>query len=103
MKKLLILLILPMLACGGFSDSVAPTITPLPSGITESAPSTDSQPESPTTPPTQTSATNANTFPNPNDYQWSPIISDLDRPVDVQSSFDGTGRLFIIEKYGTIR
>lgn len=92
-----------MLACGGFSDSIAPTITPLPSGITESAPPTDSQVEAPTTPPTQTSATNANTFPNPNDYQWSAIVSGLDRPVDVQSAFDGTGRLFIIEKYGAIR
>ncbi len=92
-----------MLACGGFSDSIAPTITPLPSGITEAAPPTDSQPEAPTTPPTQTSATNANTFPNPNDYQWSAIVSGLDRPVDVQAAFDGTGRLFIIEKYGAIR
>ncbi|GJQ35200.1 MAG: glucose dehydrogenase [Anaerolineaceae bacterium] len=27
----------------------------------------------------------------------------MDRPVDVQSAFDGSGRLFVIEKYGAIR
>ncbi|MBL8098166.1 MAG: hypothetical protein JNK81_03245, partial [Anaerolineales bacterium] len=101
MKKLLILLILPMLACGGFSDSVAPTITPLPVRITDSVPPTNTQPQA--SPPTQTSVTNVNTFPNPNDYQWTPIINGLKRPVDVQSAFDGSGRLFIIEKYGVIR
>ncbi|NJN80262.1 MAG: PQQ-dependent sugar dehydrogenase [Anaerolineales bacterium] len=101
MKRFLILLILPMLACGGFSDSIAPTITPLSPGITDSVPSTDTQPA--TVPSTQTSASNASGFPNPNDYQWTAIMSGLDRPVDVQSAFDGTGRLFIIEKYGVIR
>lgn len=99
MKKFLILLILPMLACGGFSDSTSPTVTPLSPPQVDSAPSTDTQP----VPSTQTSVTTANNFPNPNDYQWSPIMSNLNRPVDVQSSFDGTGRLFIIEKYGVIR
>ena len=99
MKRFLILLILPMLACGGFSDSIAATITPLSPPQVDSVPSTDTQP----VPATQTSVTTANSFPNPNDYQWTPIMSDLDRPVDVQSSFDGTGRLFIIEKYGVIR
>lgn len=104
MKKFLILLILPVLvACGRYSDSIAPTITPFPAGITESVPPTDSQSNSPTVPPTQIPVINANTFPDPNGYQWTAIISGLDRPVDVQSAFDGTGRLFIIEKYGTIR
>jgi glucose/arabinose dehydrogenase len=46
---------------------------------------------------------NANSFPNPADYEWQPIASGLIRPVDIQSANDGTGRLFIIEKYGVIR
>ena len=99
MKRLLILLTLPILACGGFTDLIAPTITPLSPPTIDSVPSTDTQP----VPSTQSSVTNASAFPNPNDYQWTPIMSGLDRPVDVQSSFDGTGRLFIIEKYGAIR
>lgn len=88
-----------MLACGVFSDSISPTVTPLSVPTLGSAPSTDSQP----VPPTQTSITAANSFPNPNEYQWTPIMNNLDRPVDVQSSFDGSGRLFIIEKFGVIR
>lgn len=102
MKRFLILLILPMLACGRFSDSTSPTITPLSPPTVGSAPSTEIQLAT-SVPPTQTSITNANAFPNPSDYQWAPIISDLDRPVDVQSAFDGSDRLFIIEKYGAIR
>ena len=31
------------------------------------------------------------------------ITAGLDRPVDIQPANDGTGRLFIIEKYGAIR
>jgi glucose/arabinose dehydrogenase len=104
MKRFLILLTLPILACGGFSNSVDPTVTPLSQPPIDSPPQTDSQPqENPTTPPTQTSIVTADSFPNSNEYQWSPIMSNLDRPVEVQSSFDGTSRLFIIEKYGVIR
>ncbi|KXK16004.1 MAG: glucose/sorbosone dehydrogenase-like protein [Chloroflexi bacterium OLB14] len=91
-----------MLACGRFSDLVAPTITPLAPPTVASAPSTEIQLAT-SVPPTQTSITNTNAFPNASDYQWTPIINDLDRPVDVQSAFDGSGRLFIIEKYGAIR
>ena len=102
MKRLLILLTLPMLGCriwGGFS---APTNTPLSPPTVESAPQTESptQPDTATLPPTDSSAAQ---FPNPNDFAWTPIVSGLDRPVDVQSAHDGSGRLFIIEKYGAIR
>lgn len=108
MKRLLILLVMPLLlACGTFSDSVTPTITPLsptamiPATQTESSPQT----EPPTAvPQTETpSATNVSQFPDATAYEWRLIASGLTRPVDLQSAYDGSGRLFIIEKYGVIR
>lgn len=101
MKRLLILLTLPILACGGLAESVSPTITPLSPLTAAPAPQTESQPQ--LDPPTQPSPSNANEFPNAGNYEWRLIASGLTRPVDLQSAFDGTGRLFIIEKYGAIR
>jgi len=40
------------------------------------------------------------TFPNPDNYTWELIASNLDRPVDLQP--DGLGRLFVVEKIGHI-
>ena len=108
MKRLLILLVMPLLlACGAFSDSVTPTATPLsptaiiPATQTESSPQT----EPPTTAPQieTPSATNVSQFPDAAAYEWRLIASGLTRPVDLQSAYDGSGRLFIIEKYGVIR
>lgn len=105
MKRLLIFLTLPILACGGLAETVPPADTPLTPPTIASAPQTDTQPQpdTPTTPPTQPLSPNAGEFPNTNDYEWRLITSGLDRPVDVQSAHDGSGRLFIIEKYGVIR
>jgi glucose/arabinose dehydrogenase len=104
MKKLLILLTLPILACGGLADTVSPTITPLSPPTTAPATQTDTQPETDTpAPPTEPPPLNAGEFPNPADYEWRTIASGLNRPVDIQSARDGSGRLFIIEKYGAIR
>lgn len=108
MKRLLILLVMPLLlACGAFSDSVTPTATPLsPTAITP-ATQTESSPQ--TEPPTTASqtempsATNVSQFPDAAAYEWRLIASGLTRPVDLQSAYDGSGRLFIIEKYGVIR
>ncbi len=105
MKRLLILLTLPILACGGLAESVSPTITPLipptvaPATQTDSLPSPDpamATPASITTPVTVS-------FPNSSAYEWTMIASGLVRPVDIQPANDGSGRLFIIEKYGAIR
>lgn len=93
-------LALALLACGG-NGVLGPTNTPLPAPVTVSAPQTESQPEPETAIPPPT--VNTSRFPNPNDFTWSPIVSGLNRPVDVQSAFDGSGRLFIVEKYGAIR
>ncbi len=100
MNRIFILLALPILACGG-----SPTITPSPTvtaltlpAVVPTAP-TEFQPA----PPTSTTGQNANSFPNSADYEWQLITSGLNRPVDLQSAQDGSGRLFIIEKYGVIR
>jgi glucose/arabinose dehydrogenase len=111
MKRLLILLILPILACGGSTKPVSPTITPLapptvapaissPQGTQIDSPPA---PDLATLPPTVTSVPNASGFPNVANYEWNLIASGLNRPVDIQAANDGSGRLFIIEKYGVIR
>src|SRR5688572_19926512 len=102
MKRLFLLLALPILACGGLGGTDSPTNAPLaatdPASVTESVPA----PESPTEiPPTE--LVNASGFPNSGDYEWSLIFSGLGRPVDIQPAYDGSGRLFIIEKRGYIR
>ena len=108
MKRLLLLLTLPILACGGLADSVSPTITPIasstpmPAQPTQTDPTSTLEPATPQ-PPTETPIVNASGFPNADSYQWTVITAGLDRPVDIQPANDGTGRLFIIEKYGAIR
>ena len=109
MKRLLILLTLPILACGGLAESVVSTVTPQTAPTVAAAPQTESPPVddtatvSPIIVPTETATSNASAFPNADDYQWTLITSGLKRPVDIQSANDGSGRLFIIEKYGVIR
>jgi glucose/arabinose dehydrogenase len=105
MKRLLILLILPILAaCAGLAESVSPTVTPIPfsTPMVDAAPQAESQPQplaTSTAPPPAYAAT----FPNAADYEWQTILSGLYRPVDIQPANDGSGRLFIIEKNGLIR
>jgi len=105
MRRFLILLVLPILiACSGLNTPLPPTPTPVPVSETSAPPtavpataaSTEiSSTDTPLPPP------NANTFPNPDAYTWQPVVSGLQRPVDLQA--DGSGRLFIIEKVGRIR
>ncbi|MBN8657244.1 MAG: PQQ-dependent sugar dehydrogenase [Anaerolineae bacterium] len=104
MRRLLIPLLLTVLACGG-NGIPGPTATPLPPTEVVSAPQTESQPQPDTAipPPTEIPTTNASQFPDPNAFAWVPIVDGLTRPVDLQSAFDGSGRLFVIEKYGAIR
>ena len=105
MRRLLILLALPILACGGLADSVVATITPPIPPTVAPAPQTESAVvvDPATAPPTETAIASASVFPNPADYEWNLVTSGLNRPVDIQSANDGSGRLFIIEKYGVIR
>lgn len=107
MKRILILLTLPILACGGLAETVSPTITPLYPPTPVSTPQTreapQPQPDTSATPQTQSLLPNVSEFPNANNYEWSLIASGLNRPVDIQPANDGSGRLFILEKYGIIR
>jgi glucose/arabinose dehydrogenase len=107
MKYLLIILTLPILvACGGLAESVSPTVTPLffatpiidPVPQAESLPSPDAA-----VAPAIPTPVYADSFPIGADYEWQPILSGLQRPVDIQPANDGSGRLFIIEKKGYIR
>jgi len=115
MKRLLILLTLPILSCGGLAESVSPTVTPpIPltvalaisspqGGQTDSQPAPDTATPPPTPTPTATPIISADSFPDAAGYEWKSIASGLNRPVDIQPANDGSGRLFIIEKYGIIR
>lgn len=107
MKGLLILLtLMPILACGELaSAATSPVNTPPAPPILDTVSPTDSQPipDTATAPPTLVPTVNAGAFPNADDYLWHIIAGGLNRPVDIQSANDGSGRLFVLEKYGVIR
>ncbi|HLO33485.1 MAG TPA: PQQ-dependent sugar dehydrogenase [Anaerolineales bacterium] len=106
MRRLILLLVLSIAACNGPGTSPPPTgtnpSTPTVASVTQSPipPTTISATPSSPLPPTETPPSTP-TFPDPNAYQWQPIVSGLQRPVDLQA--DGSGRLFVIEKAGRIR
>jgi glucose/arabinose dehydrogenase len=83
------------------TDHLTPSLTGLPASTTP--PPTDTA--SPTIPPATPTASPSPTpsFPDPAGYRWTPVVSGLDQPVDIQNAGDGTGRLFIVEKAGDIR
>ncbi|MCC7118628.1 MAG: PQQ-dependent sugar dehydrogenase [Anaerolineales bacterium] len=108
MKRLLLILILPIMACNGLTAPTTTTNPPPTPPIADSATEAVATAPGEVQPATEVPATfppvvNAGQFPNPAEYEWRQIISGLQRPVDLQSAHDDTGRLFIIEKHGTIR
>jgi len=102
----ILLLILPMLACTALGAPLPPTQTPdsnvptsSPPTMIPTVPATEEPtpvPETDTPPP----PADASSFPDANNHTWRLIASGLERPVDLQH--DGSGRLFVIEKYGHI-
>ena len=97
MKRLLILLLLPLLACNGVSTPpLSSTETALPSS-TEIAPT---QPPSPSPIPPTPLPPDSTAFPNPDAYAWQLVTAGLERPVDLQP--DPLGRLWLVEKLGHI-
>ena len=81
-----------------------PTISPLSPPTSPSTLVAAPTPAEITTEPSPTALPTAlSTFPDPAGYEWTPVISDLEAPVDIQNAGDGSGRLFIIEKRGRIR
>jgi len=103
MRRLILLLLLPLLACSG-SETLTPS-TPTVVAATQISPQPTVIPnttEATQSPPTEALPTlpSASTFPDANAYTWQPVASALDRPVDLQP--DGSGRLYIVEKLGHI-
>lgn len=118
LKKLLILGVLVLTACGGRSatplglststpietpTSLAPAAPLPPSAVPVTPTSTRSPfpsplPPSPTAPPIE-----ALNFPDTSQTTWRPLTEGLNRPVDVTNAGDGSDRLFIIEQIGLIR
>ena len=94
-------MVLLLIACSGPTTSVPPTPTIDTVPPTLIPPTTIPNSPAPTEVAPTDTPPGATTFPDPNSYQWQPVISGLERPVDLQA--DGSGRLFIIEKVGRIR
>lgn len=104
MRRFITLLVSFLVACAG-QGTQTPQATATVAAATQTfipsttPPNTDIPTPSPV-PATETAAGNT-TFPDPNAYEWQPLVEGLQRPVDLQP--DGSGRLFVIEKAGRIR
>ena len=99
--ELLIISSLLITACGSqTTNPAAPTL------LSSSIPSVASVilpfPSTPQTPPPFAIPTAFPSFPDSAGYDWIPIISGLELPVDIQNADDGSGRLFVVEKRGRI-
>jgi glucose/arabinose dehydrogenase len=103
MRRLIFLLVLPALACGRLSTPLPPAPPPAPVAGTITTTPSGSVIASLTVKPPTTAPSNAAVFPDPSAYQWQSIASGLNRPLDIQNTGDGSGRLFIVEKPGRIR
>jgi glucose/arabinose dehydrogenase len=103
MKRLLLLVVLALFACSETSTPLPAAGTPTtdPVTSTRALPTPISATSTSTQIPSTDTPSGASTFPDPNGYVWQPLVSGLQRPVDLQA--DGSGRLFILEKIGRIR
>ena len=94
-----------LLALGFLLSACGPSAGVTPSLITSPTPNPPVPSKIPTMViPAETSTTLpivAPSFPDPTTYQWIPVVSGLDLPVDIQNAGDGTGRLFVVEKART--
>lgn len=101
MRRFILLLVLPLLACAGAGTSVPSTPTIISDTQTSIPPTAISDTATPVESTATSAPASAGTFPDPSAYEWREVTSGLQRPVDLQP--DGSGRLFIIEKAGRIR
>ncbi len=101
---LLVVFGLLLTACGVSPGYTAtPTVTLFPGLPTPSEIPTIPTLSSPTSTLTPTATPTAlPSFPDPGGYDWIPVITGLELPVDIQNAGDGSGRLFIVEKRGRI-
>jgi glucose/arabinose dehydrogenase len=105
-KRFLLLSIIFLTGCVGQGPS--PTTTAIPAPLTDSIigtpnPLPPNSGEPTTNPATPVAAFEANSFPNPASFKWTPIVSGFISPVNFQFVDDGTGRLFVVEQAGRIR
>jgi glucose/arabinose dehydrogenase len=63
-------------------------------------PPTETLPPEPTL--TATISPYRSDFPDPSGFVWSPVITGLEQPLDIQNAGDGSGRLFVVERTGHI-
>lgn len=103
MKRFILLLVLFIAACNGQNTLTSVPSTPTTDAVppTSASPTTLPSTETPGQDPATETPSSAGTFPDPNAYTWQTLVTDLQRPVDLQA--DGSGRLFVIEKVGRIR
>jgi glucose/arabinose dehydrogenase len=107
MKRFLPLLVIFLTACAMLGT---PTAAPAPATGT-TAPSSTDTPNPPTPsvgvtssiPPTSPPISTSTGFPDSNSYKWTPVVSGLESPNDIQFVDDGTGRMFVLEQVGRIR
>ncbi len=96
-----LILSLGLFACAGQPATPTVSTTLPPAATLSSLPPTETPPLEPSITPTL-SPYRAD-FPNPEGFTWSPVVTGLEQPVDIQNAGDGSGRLFVVEKPGRIR
>ena len=107
MKYILpVILVLLLTACTSLPTNTPLTSTLLPApeiGTSALQQTNPTNPQAAATNNPTTAPSNTGLFPNPSAYHWTPVISGMASPVDIQFPDDGSGRMFIIEQEGRIR
>jgi len=96
-RLLLVAILLTLTACSSTPETAAPPSPTVP----ESPPATPTQIEPSPIPTTPTPSFFVEKLPDPSTAQWSLVVSDLEKPVDLQNA--GDDRLFVVEQSGVIR
>jgi glucose/arabinose dehydrogenase len=105
MKKFIISLIAAFLLVG-CARVAEPTPQPAPVIATAAPtelPTASPVPEADAPTPTDIPATGVTSFPDPANYAWTLAAQGFTQPLDIQNAGDGSNRLFVVERGGTIR
>ncbi len=105
MKKAL-LAMLALLLLVGCASVPEPTPPPAPVIATAAPPAADTAApaaEAETAPEIDAAPTTVANFPDPANYQWVLTVQGFTQPLDIQNAGDGSNRLFVVERGGTIR
>jgi glucose/arabinose dehydrogenase len=108
MRPLQVLILLAFVTAACSPAPAVPPLPPTPLPATETevptpAPALPTDTPAPVSTPAASSLPEAATFPDVNAYAWTPFVTGLYLPVDIQNARDGSGRLFIVERLGRIR